>query len=288
MDLGWDLIPSMKRPLVVTKSAAKHSRPSNRKMAEQKMCYGTVGWYQTWLNCASSNNFKLIPPDIFRLAADIYVGVFTLRQLLTIVWADDFDFSLIEKTNKALSINIYGPQNRFEWIGDRLSDVYAFLQHPSHIRDGVRYDNPLYLQNPTDPVDLHQTITHDGKELCSWTASHMRGLEISVGKMLCFQPATNSITCTDANYGDWANICKILNRIDRDNPRLLAYIINSLPKWAGEKALIQLRREIWAWDCEEILKKLRTRSGEAEFVKLLVEIGEDRSLKRYGSACPWR
>jgi hypothetical protein len=44
-----------------------------------------------------------------------------------------------------LSINIYGTQDEASKVGDKLSEMAAFLQHPFFLEPGYEYLNPQYL-----------------------------------------------------------------------------------------------------------------------------------------------
>ncbi|RYP43712.1 hypothetical protein DL768_009759 [Monosporascus sp. mg162] len=44
-----------------------------------------------------------------------------------------------------LSINIYGTQDEARSVGDRLSEMHAFLQHPFFLEPGYEYVNPQYF-----------------------------------------------------------------------------------------------------------------------------------------------
>ncbi|KAI0536612.1 SNF2 family N-terminal domain-containing protein [Xylaria digitata] len=55
-----------------------------------------------------------------------------------------------------LSINIYGTQDEASKVGDKLSEMAAFLQHPFFLEPGHEYFNPQYLQ----PEDEMKCMTH--------------------------------------------------------------------------------------------------------------------------------
>ncbi|CZR60103.1 related to promoter binding protein RUSH-1alpha [Phialocephala subalpina] len=44
-----------------------------------------------------------------------------------------------------LSINIYGTQDEANEVGDKLSEMHAFLQHPFFLEPGYQYFNPQYI-----------------------------------------------------------------------------------------------------------------------------------------------
>lgn len=44
-----------------------------------------------------------------------------------------------------LSINIYGMQDEANEVGDKLSEMHAFLQHPFFLEHGYQYFNPQYI-----------------------------------------------------------------------------------------------------------------------------------------------
>jgi len=45
----------------------------------------------------------------------------------------------------ALSLNVFGPEDQGDIIGDRLANASAFLQHPCFLEDGYEYYNPQYF-----------------------------------------------------------------------------------------------------------------------------------------------
>ncbi|QPC77978.1 hypothetical protein HYE68_008730 [Fusarium pseudograminearum] len=55
-----------------------------------------------------------------------------------------------------ISVNIYGYESDARNIGQQLSKVGAFLQHPFHLEEGVEYLNPQFF----DPQDGSRYMTH--------------------------------------------------------------------------------------------------------------------------------
>lgn len=45
----------------------------------------------------------------------------------------------------SLSINIFGPEGKGDFIGERLASASAFLQHPCFLEDGYEYYNPQFF-----------------------------------------------------------------------------------------------------------------------------------------------
>jgi hypothetical protein len=44
-----------------------------------------------------------------------------------------------------LSLNVFGPEDEGDIIGERLANASAFLQHPCFLEDGYEYYNPQYF-----------------------------------------------------------------------------------------------------------------------------------------------
>ncbi|KAF3937496.1 hypothetical protein ABW19_dt0201046 [Dactylella cylindrospora] len=61
-----------------------------------------------------------------------------------------------KKTRIDLTINIFGPEAIAEEVGDALSGVSGYLQHPVYLEDGIKYANPHYFY----PGDTMEDIRH--------------------------------------------------------------------------------------------------------------------------------
>lgn len=58
----------------------------------------------------------------------------------------------------SISINVYGPESVAEDVGRRFSDSSAFLQHPKSLSQGIRYQNPHFLEYSEDESDMSALI----------------------------------------------------------------------------------------------------------------------------------
>jgi hypothetical protein len=87
-----------------------------------------------------------------------------------------------------MSLNIYGPPRDAEYVGRQLGEAEAFLQDPYCVREGIRYDNPQWLQEPKghdNPQWLHnlgrntdaQSIRSGGKEILQWSARDVADMD---------------------------------------------------------------------------------------------------------------
>lgn len=57
-----------------------------------------------------------------------------------------------------ISVNITGPEEIAEMVGDALASVDGFLQHPCFLGSGIRYVNPHFFTAFEQPVDMREYI----------------------------------------------------------------------------------------------------------------------------------
>ena len=86
-----------------------------------------------------------------------------------------------------MSLNIYGPPRDAAYVGRQLGEAEAFLRDPYCVREGIRYDNPQWLQDPRDyenpqlvqerQADAHQSIKSGGKEILQWSARDVADMD---------------------------------------------------------------------------------------------------------------
>jgi len=57
-----------------------------------------------------------------------------------------------------ISVNVIGPVNLLDEVGDMLAERSAYLQHPFFLEAGIRYVNPQYLFSKNEHKDLRHLI----------------------------------------------------------------------------------------------------------------------------------
>ncbi|KAI1128598.1 hypothetical protein F5Y10DRAFT_264942 [Nemania abortiva] len=77
------------------------------------------------------------------------------------------DFSLVEGSSGVredikYTLNIYGPEDGYDFVGRKLGDFRAFLQSPLYVRPGIIYQNPQMLF--ATPYEIEA----EGEEIVTW------------------------------------------------------------------------------------------------------------------------
>ena len=109
------------------------------------------------------------PRLIQSFRGDVRLQQSTIDQIDKLLWKE-VEFSLVKEDNH-WSVNIYGPSRDSQYVGEKLDQAQAYLQHPACVWKGVRYDNPHYLNDPRNKLDLNQYVRAGGEEIRHWQTS---------------------------------------------------------------------------------------------------------------------
>lgn len=64
-----------------------------------------------------------------------------------------------------LSVNVFGPEDEADKVGETLADASIFLQHPCFLEDGIQYCNPQYFYPDNRKTYLTDIIGLSEREL---------------------------------------------------------------------------------------------------------------------------
>jgi len=144
-------------------------------MHSELICYGSVRAYLT-LKITFINHFSYYLHIQSSRGAKSSGLVSLLSGDLELFFSSIvIEFALV-KDGHTISLNIYGPSNYiiYENVARILGDAHLFLQTPSFIRHGMRYDNPQWLYGPSQIRDLTKLVKLTGEEIASWSAADIR------------------------------------------------------------------------------------------------------------------
>jgi len=107
----------------------------------------------------------------------------------------------LKKQIVPISLNIIGPENLLDEVGDTLAERSAYLQHPFFLEAGMRYVNPQYLFSENEHKDLRHLI---GPPIVD-----SRSMQISKGVEEALESLHNDSALTDSPVGQHVStICR--------------------------------------------------------------------------------
>ncbi|KAL6690984.1 SNF2 family N-terminal domain-containing protein [Trichoderma pleuroticola] len=80
-----------------------------------------------------------------------------------------------------VTVNIHGPEDFTERVGETLGSVSAYLQHPVFLESGIRYVNPHYLYPDDIMTDLSHLSLLSSLGVDTMSGSQQRGVETLLG-----------------------------------------------------------------------------------------------------------
>ncbi|KAK6343600.1 hypothetical protein TWF730_011191 [Orbilia blumenaviensis] len=185
-EMDWS--PSPGQLSIGTETTYSNDTPQERSTTI--ICYGSLTDSKaevtylkskdTWINpWTSFHVFNLEYKDYaYRLAEDdgSTFGVLdnnTTLQLKSIQGLGEISFRVVisssnfsripknacsKKTRINVTINILGPENIAEKVGEKLEDEQTYLQHPVFLEQGIKYANPHYFYDDEALADLRHLI----------------------------------------------------------------------------------------------------------------------------------